>query len=223
MTSRRVAQQKAACTPRRAPFRAHAWHWMMALLAPSWLACSGTRLSHTIDDKQLRDMSRQGQLWVFDAENEVVVALDQLDEARDTLRDVQRRLKLAEAAKESAERRDRPLAVRVAEAQIEFLEALESWAEEDVQLRRLGVTVARAMVELAKAQVVRREDLLGGKNFSLKDYQKQHDDLLAEAQSLQKQVNQSRREARTKEAGWWRMRRQYTAQTGDYDTGLWID
>lgn len=186
-------------------------------------ACSGTHLSYTIDDDQLRDMSRQGQIWVFDAENEVVVALDQLDESRDILRDVRRRLKLAEAAVDAAEKRGRNQAVQVAEAQVKYLEALEEWAEEEVRLRLFAVTVARATVELAKAQVVRREDLLGGKDFSLKNYQQQRDELLAAQEARQKQVNALRRAARTQEAGWWQLRRRYVAQTGDYDYGLWID
>ena len=102
----------------------------------------GSSLSHTIDNSKLRDMSRRGQLWVYDAENEIVVALDRLDEARDLLRDVRRQMRIAEKRIEAAEKRGNSLGVNAAEGRLVALEALESWAKANVRLQRLGVVVS---------------------------------------------------------------------------------
>ena len=193
---------------------------VLTTTALALLAGCGSSLSHTIDKKQLRDMSRQGARWVYDAENELVVALDRLDEAKDALARVRTRIEEAEEGVESAEK-GRAGLVRVAEAWLVHLEALEKWAEESVKLQRFGLLVARAAVELAKAQVIQREDLLGGKDFSVKDYQDQYNQLKATYDRRAKRVRSMRKAARKKEARWWRLRRRYVARTGDYDSGLW--
>lgn len=185
------------------------------------VGCGGG-LSYTVKDSYLKDMSRQGQLWVFDAENEIVVALDKLDEAKDQLVEIRRRIKKAQKAVEKAEKKGNRLAVEVAETWLAYLESMEEWAEENIDLHRFGILVARAAVELAKAQVINREDLLGGKDFDMKDYQQQYSELTDEFNSTKKKVDGLRKRARKREKKWWTLRRRFVAQTGDYDSGLWI-
>jgi len=185
--------------------------------------CGSTSLDNTIDADKLKDMSRQGQLWVFDAENGIVVALDRLDEARDELYRILRELKVAERRIEAAEKRRKRLLVDVAEAWEKHLESLERWARANVRVERFGVLVARATVELAKAQVIQREDLLAGKDFDVKTYQEQYQELREEYLRRKKIVRKMRQRARKLEARWRSLRRRYVAQTGDYDSGLWID
>jgi uncharacterized protein YPO0396 len=71
----------------------------------------GSGLSYTVKESYLKDMSRQGQLWVFDAENEIVVALDKLDEAKDQRTEIRRQIKRAQRSVEKAEKRGNRLAV----------------------------------------------------------------------------------------------------------------
>jgi hypothetical protein len=193
------------------------------LLVTALAACGGARLSHTVDEDKLRDMSRQGQIWVHDAENEMVVALDRLDEAKDELSAVKRRIREAEEAVERSESGKSRQAVQVAEGWLVALEGLENWAKALVKLQRLGLVVARASVELAKAQVIQREDLLGGKDFNVGDYQAQYNRLKGMYDKRHRFVDALRRKARKKEERWWTLRRRFTAQTGDHDSGLWID
>lgn len=194
-----------------------------ATLGLVYTGCGGKSISHTVDPDKLREMSRQGERWIFDAENEIVVALDKLDEAKDILARTKRRINEAEEAVERSEKRKSRLGVEVAEGWLAYLESLEEWAEENIEHQRLGVVVARATVELAKAQVINREDLLGGKGFDMKDYQEQYDSLKAEFETEQKRIDKLRKRARKREKKWWTLRRRYVAQTGDYDSGLWID
>ena len=200
----------------------HARRIGVLALAGGLVACGGS-LSHTVDQSQLRDMSRQGQLWIYDAENEIVVALDRLDEARDDLATTRERIKLARHAIEQAEKKKGRAAVDVAEGWLVHLEALEEWAAQNIKVERYGILVARAAVEHAKAQVIQREDLLGGKDFAVKDFQDQYDELKDIYDKRMKRVQDLRRSARRKEERWWRLRQRYVAQTGDHDTGLWTE
>jgi chromosome segregation ATPase len=176
-----------------------------------------------VDPDNLKEVSRQGQVWIYDAENEIVVALDKLDEAKDIMAKTKRRIKEAERSVELAEKRNNRLGVEVAEAWLAYLEALEEWSEENIELMRLGVVVARATVELAKAQVINREDLLGGKGFDMGDYKEQYTSLKDEFDTEHKRVKKLRKRARRRNKKWWTLRRRFVAQTGDYDSGLWID
>ena len=185
-------------------------------------AC-GESLSHTVDMDKLKEMSRQGQLWIFDAENEIVVALDKLDEAKDQLEQVKQRMKASERSLSAAENRNSRGAVEMAEQNIKYLEAMEVWGKGRIDALRKGVTAAQAGVELAKAQVINREDLLGGKGFDMGNYQQQYEELKKEYERELKRTNKLRKTARIEEQKWWTLRRRFIAQTGDYDSGLWID
>jgi chromosome segregation ATPase len=185
--------------------------------------CGGASLSKTVDPDNLTEMSREGKLWVYDAENGIIVALDKLDEAKDRLIEIRRDIEDAEAAIERAEKRKNRLGVQVAEAWLEYLELLEEWAEENIELQRHGVVVAAASTELAKAQVINREDLLGGDDFDARDYQEQYNELRKEHVAMEKRVGKLRDRARKGEKKWWKLRQRFVASTGDYDSGLWID
>ena len=139
---------------------------LIGVLAMVGAGCGGA-IDYVVDPDYLKEVSREGQRWIYDAENEIVVALDKLDEAKDIRLKTRRRIKEAEKAVERAEKRNQRLGVEVAEAWLSYLEALEEWVEENIDIMRLGVVVARATVELAKAQVINREDLLGGKGFAI--------------------------------------------------------
>lgn len=187
------------------------------------LGCGPPGISHTVKMSHLKEMSRQGEMWVFDAENEIVVALDKLDEAKDARAYIRRQIKEAQEGVERAEKRGNRMGVEVAEVWLSYLESMEEWAEENIDLHRFGVVVARGAVELAKAQVINREDLLGGKGFDMGDYQEQYNVLKAEYETMRKEVNGLRKRARKREKKWWHLRQRFVAQTGDYDSGLWID
>jgi NurA-like 5'-3' nuclease len=70
--------------------------------------------------------------------------------------------------------------------------------------------------------VINREDLLGGKDFDMRDYQEQYNQLNDEFNEMKKKVDGLRKRARKREQKWWTLRRRFVAQTGDYDSGLWI-
>jgi hypothetical protein len=194
----------------------------IALSALTLLGCGGS-LSHRVDMDKLKDMSRQGQIWIYDAENEIVVALDRLDDAKDEQKAIERRLKKAEELVDKAEKKGNRVAVEMAEEWVKYLETLQRWAKARIKAHETGVISAEAAVELAKAQVINREDLLGGKNFAIADYQTQYDEWKKEYERELKRAQSMRKNARKAEQRWWVLRRRNIAQSGDHDTGLWIE
>ncbi|MFH1130109.1 MAG: hypothetical protein V1754_02160 [Pseudomonadota bacterium] len=184
-------------------------------------SCGGSTLSHTVDKKRLKDMSREGQVWIYDAENEIVVAHDRLDEAQDELRKLERKYDVSEKGMNAAKNLKHPLAVEVAQAWQDHLKSMGIWAEAKIELCKLGVIVARATVELAEAQVVQKEDLLGGKDFSIKTFRDQYVKLKDNFELMKKQVEKLRQIARDNEMKWRMLRRRYTKATGDHNSGLW--
>lgn len=204
------------------PSRHRAWRALLCAL-PLLGGCGGATLSHVVARGALRDVSRLGQVTVYDAENEMVIALDQLDEAEDALRETRRQLRLAERSVKRAEQRRGPAGVRLAEAWVDYLENLSEWHEAQVELRRLGLVVAAAAIELTKAQVVQREDLPGGKDFTLRDFRRQHEQLQARFEREDKRLKRRRERVRQQELRWWELRRRSVAQTGDHNTAMWVD
>jgi len=197
---------------------------LLGLIASILFAgCSGSSLSYTVDVAKLKDMSREGQIWIYDAENEIVVALDRLDEAKDDLALIRHRKKQAEDSLEAAEKRNNRLGVEMADEWIKYLEAMERWAKARIKAAQVGITSALAAVELAKAQVINREDLVGGKGFSIRDFQEQHESWKKDFEAERKNTNRLRKAARDLETKWWTLRKRFIAQTGDYDSGLWIE
>lgn len=195
---------------------------LIGVLVMVGAGCGGA-IDYVVDPDYLKEVSREGQRWIYDAENEIVVALDKLDEAKDIRLKTRRRIRAAEKAVERAEKRNKRLGVEVAEAWLSYLELLEEWTEDNIDLMRLGVVVARATVEQAKAQVINREDLLGGKGFAMGDYKEQYNTLKDEFDKERRRVKKLRKRARKRNKKWWTLRRRFVAQTGDYDSGLWID
>jgi hypothetical protein len=193
-----------------------------AAAALALAACSGSVLDKTVDSKNLHDVSRAGQLSIYDSENEVAVALNRLDEAKETLSKTRRRLEASKRSLQAAEKRGGG-AVETVEAWREALRGLEKWARSEIEAADEGVTLALAGVELVKAQVIHREDLLGGKGFSIKAFQDQFDSTKARYDELRKEAAELRKAARKLEQEWWIKRNRHASQSGDYDSGLWID
>ncbi len=197
---------------------------LLAALAGAALLGAGCRatLSHTVDPAKLKEMSRQGHLWIYDAENEIVVAMDKLDEARDSLRRIKEQKGEARASA-AKNKRQNEAGQQMDAAWMAYLDRMQVWAERNIELHELGVVVAQASVELAKAQVINREDLLGGKGFKLDKYLLQYERLRQEFEQDDKAVRVLRKQAREQQKAWWDLRKSYVTATGDYDRGLWID
>ena len=194
-----------------------------AILLLLLIGCGAGSVSYTIDDDALNDMSRYGQVAIYDAENEIVVALDKVDQQRDELERTRRQMAQANRRLAAAEKRGNSLGVDVVEGWLVYLGSIRRWIEAKIEYEQIGIVLAKANVELTKAEVIQREDLLGGDDFDIVDFRDQVEQFRKRRQEQLRRVRALRKEAEKKELNWWQLRRKFVAQTGDFNSGLWID
>jgi hypothetical protein len=186
--------------------------------------CGTSSVRYTIDGSELKEMSGEGRRWIYDAENEVVVALDKLDDAREELQQVQHSLDASKGSDDEPPRKasEGPAWQQLRRAWIDYLSSRKTAAEARVELYELGLVVARATVELAKAQVIVREDLLAGRGFNPARFERQEKELRKVYLDRFKEVDALRKKTRESEQRWWKARASFAGKSGDYDSGLWI-
>lgn len=185
-------------------------------------ASTATRsLSETVDGDVIRYFPPEGRRWTYEAENEVIIALDRLDSARDHLAEID--LKIDDMDDAYAAVSERGGAGReVAEAKMDWLKLRRDHAYAQIAAAELNVLCARARLELTKAQLAVRFDLPVEEDF-VEPFETQHNDCeedLASARTRQEELFQS---VLTAKDNWRNVRSSYAQKSGDYHHGLWID
>jgi hypothetical protein len=191
-------------------------------LALTLAACGGPSAALRVDEKVVGQFPPEARVWVYDAENEIIIALDNRDAARAKVALVERDLERAKTAAEAAQ--SRPGADGPARARIAWHEARRAHAEAVVDAAEVAIICARANMELTKAKLVVRFDVLGeDKKFSVKAFEKQQENCARELTAMGQKADKLRDRAKKAEAEWRKARQDYISRTGDHDHGLWID
>jgi hypothetical protein len=175
-------------------------------------------------------LPRDARQEIFDAENDVIIAHNRKDEA------VERLHALGVALDQLDERQDRsekrlsalgggssrvsPLR-KVTRAEQDYLETRQEVAESDVEVAEQEITTARARLNLVKQRQLVR---IGKVPLaSLKEFEKAIE--AQEVKGKQKRASsldlRSRAQARLD--AWKAAQEAYAGQTGDFDSGVWIE
>ena len=204
----------------------HRTTWLLGtILAAAVLltACGGPSASLRVNDKLVAQFPPDARAWVYDAENEVIIALDNRDAAKVKIEEIEKDIERAKATVTAAKGRggkgEDPAKARVA-----WHEARRDHAEALLEAAEVSVICARASLELAKAKLVVRFDVLGEeKKFSVKGFEKQHERCARNLLARGRDADKLRDKAKKAEGGWRKARSQFVRSTGDHDHGLWID
>ena len=203
----------------------HQWPIMVLLLAG---ACGTTApsLSRAERDRLPRDARQE----IFDAENDVTIARNRHDEAKDRLRALKVALDQLDERQGRSEKRlsatpagpSRVSALRqVTRAEQDYLEARQEVAESDLEVAEQEVITARARLDLVKQRQLVR---IGKVSLaSLKDFERAIE--AEEARGKQKRASSLdlRSRAQTRLDAWKAAQQGYASQTGDFDSGVWIE
>lgn len=185
-------------------------------------ASTATRsLSETVDGDVVRYFPPEGRRWTYEAENEVIIALDRLDSARDHLAEIDMRVEDMDDAYAAVSERG-GAGREVAEAKMDWLKLRRDHAYAQIAVAELNVLCSRARLELTKAQLAVRFDLPVEENF-VEPFETQHSDCeedLEGARTRQEELFQS---TLTAKDNWRNVRSSYAQKTGDFHHGLWID
>lgn len=207
-----------------------------SLVAVGGLAACGP-LSYTVDRELLRDVSVENKLILFDAENDVSIALDERENLRRQIMDLRQDIRDAEAQiLEANSDRDRysekgdqervgvsELAVDVYELKIDWLEERISLARERLSMQDRLIMVAAAKYELAKAKLVKNYNVRGAADLELVDYEAQVDAQVEQAKSSQADLTEAEAVVAEAEKVWQAKREELRKASGGGQGTAWAD
>lgn len=138
------------------------------LLVLSWCACGVKRVPDSIIEK----LPYESRIDLLEAENDLAIAVDRLDETRaevqrtrDQLRRAKERRSAANgevgSASDPTSREVAQLAVAEAEARLEWLKARQQVNVEEEKLADIALTCALARFELSKLETARKKKIEG--------------------------------------------------------------
>lgn len=182
---------------------------------------AATRSLGDVVDVQLTEVfPEEGRRWSYEAENEVIIALDRLDAARDLQLAAEAKANEAERLSEVAEKRGKGR--EVAEARRVQTRAEVAAAEEAVSAAEMAVFCARASLELTKARLAVRFDLPVEEGF-VEKFEGQYEDCARDLEERKADADKEASAALKAKEEWRKVRGAYVQQTGDHDHGFWID
>lgn len=207
-----------------------------AALAVSAAGClSAPRLR--VDPDVLDKITIENKLRLFDAENELNIAIDARDQVVDEIAQIKDDLKRAKKKKSVAERDEDVFADKgdaerakfagmradAARAQIEYLEARLEWARERLVKERRQLVVARARFELAKAKLVKKNNVPGASRIDLDDFEAQVVDYAADVDDADEDIAEAAASMKAMEEAWLAKNDALRAASGGALGSRWLD
>lgn len=190
-----------------------------------------------VDRELLRDLTVESKLVLFEAENEVSIALDEEEMLTRQIRELRAQVKEIDVLKNEADgdadrakaRKD-DKAVEVAKKAYDVLDLKRRFVEYRVRLlkQKLSaqdrlVRVSYAKYELAKAKLVKKNNVRGADKVDLADFEKQVDNMVEKARDAQGAVEQAEKEAEAKKQEWLAARSQLESSAGGGASSPWAD
>jgi chromosome segregation ATPase len=207
----------------------------LAIAALALVGCGG--LSHQVDRDLLKDITIENKLLLFDAENDVSIALDDREqiarrvrELRGDIRDAEAQIREAESdrdralTKNDAKRADLAAKAKVIfEQKIDYLEASIDLLHDKLSVQEKVVVVAEAKFELAKAKLVKRNNVFGASRIEIADFEAQVDEAVAAAREAQQSLSEGEKAVASMREGWEKAREQLAKESGGGVGSPWAE
>jgi chromosome segregation ATPase len=207
----------------------------IAVMALSASACGG--LSYTIDRDLLKDISIENKLILFDAENDVSIALDereslkkQVNEARQDISDAKAKIKEARADAERAQEKGvanaqsvGDLAEEAYDKKIDYLNDRIGFLKRRLDAQERLIYVAWARYELAKAKLVKKNNVKGANDVELADYEEQVDKFVELAKEDTEGLKREEEELNVSQQEWLAQREKLQQASGGGLGSSWVE
>lgn len=211
------------------------WAIALAVSLPTLACSSGPRLRVTTD--VLEKITIENKLLLFDAENELNIAIDARDQVVDEIDQIKEDMRRSGQKRDVAARdaeifadkgdgeRARLAALRevVGEARIEYLGARLEWGRERLDGERARLLVARAQFELAKARLVKKNNVPGASDIDLADFEEQIRDYSEDVGSADLSVKEAEIEMKQAEASWLSANKALESASGGALGSRWLE
>ncbi len=203
--------------------------------ALSLAGCGG--LAYTVDRKLLGDLAIEHKLTLFEAENEMFIAEDELEqlsrqahEARVAIQRAEAGINESESDFERAQAKKDNAAAGLAQSavaaqgkKIEYLDASLTLLSARLAMQAILVSVADARYELAKAKLVKRNNVRGAAEVMLEDFERQVDQYMEKAHARQADVDAAAKIADAKKNDWRAARQALSKASGGGLGSPWAD
>jgi chromosome segregation ATPase len=211
-------------------------HAVIAAALLSLVACrSAPKLR--VDKDVLEKITIENKLLLFDAENELNIAIDSRDQVVDEIEqikdDIKRMQKKREVALRDADTfsdkgdKDRAqiAAARAQEASahIEYLHARLDWVRERLVRERAKLIVAKAQFELAKARLVKKNNVPGASDIDLADFETQVANYTKDVDGSTADIKEAEAEMKAAEQTWTVAVKQLQTATGGALGSRWLE
>ena len=185
----------------------------------------------------LEKITIENKLRLFDAENELNIAIDARDQVVDEIAqikdDIRRTRKKREVAirdeevfesKGDAQRKELSALRRAAAgAHIDYLQARLEWARGRLDRQRAELVVAKAKFELAKARLVKKNNVPGASDIDLADFEAQVEDYRADVGETNEDIADAEIEMKAREQNWIAQSKALQNATGGALGSRWLD
>jgi chromosome segregation ATPase len=193
-------------------------------------ACGGVK---HVDQKILADLPFDGKLDLLDAENDLFIALDRMDEAEEAARvaradleEAGERVSAARSESKSAKGEAAAvtkMAIEEAEARVGYLKLARVAVKSEVEAAEVGLNVARAKLEKARCEIAKRYKAKGSEQLK----QEKFDGVVAKYEAELKKANEAsakkRKEAELERGRWSEKRRLLADRTGGARGSPWVE
>jgi hypothetical protein len=208
-------------------------YFALAVVALS--GCGG--LSYSVDRDLLRDVSVEHKLVLFDAENDVSIALDerenirrQITELKQDIRDAESKILEADQDAERASLKSDSAAEEVArmahevyEYKISFLEERITFLRQRLKAQEGLIYVAWAKFELAKAKLLKKNNVRGASDIDLVDFEEQVDGYVERAKDEQVDTAEAEKSVQAAEQEWLSRREKLQSASGGGQGSPWAE
>ena len=197
--------------------------------------CGG--LSQTVDRDILKEITIENKLLLFDAENDVSIALDEREALQREIHNVKQDVidadaQVAEAESDAGRAYDKnddkkgqlsEAAAEVFRLKIVYLQEQLGFLRSKLKAQDSLILVARAKFELAKAKLAKNNNVRGAADIELADFEEQVDDIVAKAKATFEDLGAYEKEVEAIKKQWLDRREQLMAASGGGVGSPWAE
>ncbi len=202
----------------------------LASLALTAGGCGVKRVPNDVLEK----LPYESRIELLEAENELALAVDHLDEAhnevsrtRDAIQRAKDRRSSAKGevgdAKDHQSREVAELAVDEADARVEYLRARQKVNGANEDLQEVELSCARERFELARVNVARKAKVKGSEGLSPEKFEKQVKSCEADAADQRKELKERNRKAELAKADWEKRKTVLARKTFDARASPYVE
>jgi len=190
-----------------------------------------------VDEAAVARLPLESKLDLIEAENDLFIAIDAVDEAanrvletKEDYKNADKRIAEAEDALEHAEAAKDPKLIEVGKLSVQESkdkrEFLSSWVDvmwAMLDLEKAKLELARGRYERFRAQAVKKANVEGAQNVDVADYDAQVAALEAKVKELTADAQKQNAAAEKVRGTWYATRRALSSKTGGAQGSAWVE